>query len=383
MAIKRVKADINVVEAANIRIQNVFDTGLPVYIGFSAGKDSLVLLHLIYAKAKKREIDPKKIHVYFIDEEAVFPCVEKIAKDWRQKILLLGGQFTWYCLEVKHFNCFNQLENDESFFCWDRYKEDVWVRRPPSFAVRSHPKLRPRIDTYQAFMPRVVYNSIQLTGVRAVESVQRLYYLSKFMTSGKKITEGNTVWPIYDWKDADVWKYLRDNRIDIPDTYLHMWRVGRPRNQLRISQLFSIDTARSLVNLGEIYPDLMERVIAREPGAQLAMLYWDSEMFGRKQGARRKAAKKEGKQKDYKKLTLDLLSDIPKNFESEAKREVAKRYKNSLMKISPWMNEKDWHKFYEGLIAGDPKTRTLRAVTVEAYNKRAIKLDEMQKGAKQ
>lgn len=39
--------------------------------------------------------------------------------------------------------------------------------------------------------------------------------------------------------------------------------------------------------MNEYYPDLMERIIRREPNAYLAALYWDSEMFGRSSKNRR------------------------------------------------------------------------------------------------
>ena len=88
--------------------------------------------------------------------------------------MLLGAKFEWYCLEVKHFNCFNELSNDESFICWDSEKEDVWVRKPPSFAIRSHPLLKARKDSYQDFLPRLCIDGITITGIRTAESVQRL-----------------------------------------------------------------------------------------------------------------------------------------------------------------------------------------------------------------
>ena len=64
--------------------------------------------------------------------------------------MMMGAKFEWYCVEVKHFNCFNELSNDETFICWDSAKQDVWVRQPPSFAIRNHKLLRPRIDAYLA-----------------------------------------------------------------------------------------------------------------------------------------------------------------------------------------------------------------------------------------
>lgn len=47
MAVKRCVASIDVIEAAKIRIRNVFRNGLPVYMSFSGGKDSLLsLIHI-------------------------------------------------------------------------------------------------------------------------------------------------------------------------------------------------------------------------------------------------------------------------------------------------------------------------------------------------
>ena len=147
--------DIDVLQAAQARIRSIFATGLPVYLDFSGGKDSLTLLHLTLALCQRGEVDIRQLRVDFIDEEAIFPCVERIVMDWRLRVMLAGARFDWYCLEVKHYSCLNQLESDESFICWDRTKGDVWVRQPPTFAIRSHPYLRPRIDTYQEFLAKV------------------------------------------------------------------------------------------------------------------------------------------------------------------------------------------------------------------------------------
>ena len=160
MAIKRCESSIDVLEAAKIRIKNVFRNGLPVYLSFSGGKDSLCMAQLIMELIQTGEINPTQLTVQFIDEEAIFPCMEDKVKEWRKKFMLIGVKFEWYCLEVKHYNCFNELSNDETFICWDRYKKDVWVRQPPLFAIRNHLLLRPRIDAYQDFLPRVCSNRI-------------------------------------------------------------------------------------------------------------------------------------------------------------------------------------------------------------------------------
>ena len=368
MAIKRCPASIDVVEAAKIRIRNVFRNGLPVYMSFSGGKDSLCLSQLVMNLIQAGEINPARLTVQFIDEEAIFPCMDEKVREWRKKFMLVGAKFEWFCLEVKHYNCFNELSNDETFICWDRYKKDVWVRQPPSFAIRNQPMLHARRDAYQDFLPRAYADGITITGIRATESVQRLQNIATTTQSGKRITKRLQIFPLYDWKDNDVWLYLLQEKVDIPEIYLFLWQSGTSRRRLRVSQFFSVDTAKSLVQMNEYYPDLMERIVRREPNAYLAALYWDSEMFGRSTTARRQneIGKKE---KDYKAALLKLFSDLDGNFPTKHKRHVAEQYRKFLMRVSAIADNKDCKAIYEGLISGDPKLRTYRALYQRIYGR--------------
>lgn len=361
MAIKRCQASIDVVEAAKIRIRNVFRNGLPVYMSFSGGKDSLCLAQLVMNLIQTGEVNPAQLTVQFIDEEAIFPCMDEKVREWRKKFMLVGAKFDWFCLEVKHFNCFNELSNDETFICWDRNKKDVWVRQPPPFAIRSDPLLKSRIDSYQDFLARIRSDGVTITGIRTAESIQRLQNVAKLLSSGKTMTGNNQVFPLYDWGNNDVWLYLFKEKVDIPEIYLFMWQSGIQKGHLRVSQFFSIDTARSLVKMNEYYPDLMERIVRREPNAYLAVLYWDSEMFGRNTTARKQNEK--GKlEKNYKAALLDLFSDMDDNFQTKHKRYVARRYRNFFISVSTIADDKDYKAIYEGLITGDPKLRSLRAL---------------------
>lgn len=368
MAVKRCLSSIDVVEAAKIRIRNVFRNGLPVYMSFSGGKDSLCLSQLVINLIQAGEINPEQLIVQFIDEEAIFPCIEEKVREWRKKFLLIGAKFEWFCLEVKHYNCFNELSNDESFICWDRYKKDVWVRPQPSFAIHNHPLLRPRVDTYQNFLHRICTGGITITGIRTAESIHRLQYVAAMTKTGKTMTGRHQVFPIYDWTDNDVWLYLLREKVDIPEVYLFLWQSGTKKRQLRVSQFFSIDTARSLVKMNEYYPDLMERIVQREPNAYLAALYWDSEMFGRNT-ANRKHNEKGSAEKDYKAALIKLFSDMNGNFQTKHKRYVAERYRNFFTAVSVIIDNKDCKSIYEGLISGDPKLRTLRAIYQRVYGK--------------
>ena len=106
---------MDVVTAARQRIKNVFSNGVPVYLSFSGGKDSIVLADLVYKLIQAGEIDASLLTVLFIDEEAIFDCIEATTKMWRKRFLLAGAKFQWWCIEVKPFSCLNELSSDETF----------------------------------------------------------------------------------------------------------------------------------------------------------------------------------------------------------------------------------------------------------------------------
>lgn len=365
MAIKQIQSGMTVVEAAKLRIRNIFSNKLPVYMSFSGGKDSLCLASLVMDLIQTGEIDAGQLTVQFIDEEAIFPCIEQTVKEWRKKFLMVGARFDWYCMQYRHFNCFNQLENDESFICWDAEKQDRWVRTPPAYAIRHSKYLREREDTYQEFLDKRCADGIVIVGIRTAESLQRLQNLAR--VNNKPGGKGRKkLYPIYDWKNNDVWLYLKEHHINIPEIYLYMWQAGANKNQMRVSQFFSVDTARSLVKMNEYYPGLMDRIIRREPNAYLAALYWDSEMFGRSSRARKASEGESGK--DYRKLIHEaLFQNFDILFDTPHKKKVARSYKNFYLQVSQIITERQMKTFYESLMGGDPKLRNLRALYQNVY----------------
>lgn len=391
MAVKRLSGSLNVLEASEERIKNVFATGLDVHMAMSGGKDSIVMSDIVYNLIQRREIDPKQLTVIFVDEEAIFDDVEAIVKEWRQKFMLVGAKFIWYCIQIRHFNCLDSLEEDETFITWDRFKEDVWVRKMPEFAVTNHPLLRERVDTYQEFLERVGTGVIQLVGVRVAEGTQRLQNIINIFSNPKNeafLRNGNYMYPIYDWKDDDVWLHIKRRNLRFPRTYMDLWAIGEGRRGMRLSQFFSIDTAMVLVRLDEHQPGLMERVMKREPNAYLASLYWDSEMFGSATKtpveSLRPTNESNGKELDedfdYKTEVMLLLSDIPRNFQTSVLRKTAKTIRGIILKLNVRMLDSHWKRAYEILMIGDPKLRHIRGWSMNILTQSEIKyLKEIEK----
>lgn len=352
--IKKFYTNIDVVTAAKQRVKNIFKSHEKVELSISGGKDSICLSDIIYKLCVSGEIDKSKLVVDFIDEEAIYPCVEKVVKNLRLKWKSIGVEFRWWCVEVRHFNCFNQLTNDESFICWDRHKKDVWIRPMPPFAITGHPLLRPREDNYQAFLPRVNRGVISLQGLRVSESFQRY----KTIASQKQL---KSAYPIYDWTDTDVWRYIRDNGLEIPDAYMYMYQVGTSRNAMRISQFFSIDTARSLVNMCEFYPDLFNKICKREPNAYMAMLYFDTELFRRQKKTKQSNPEEEI---DFKAKVLELINTNG-YFTTKEQLRILGKIKRFVLLNSTVMDNKAYKTAYNILIGGDPKDRTYRALCTQ------------------
>lgn len=352
--IKKTYCDTDVVAMARTRIKNIFKTASRIVFSFSGGKDSIVLNDLIFKLCQSGEVDKSKLKVYFIDEEAIYPCVEKIVKQTRMQWLSIGVEFSWWCIQVKHYNCFNSLMNDESFICWDETKKDVWIRPKPKYAISSHPLLNERKDTYQSFMNRLLKDTVTVTGVRAAESIQRLKNIAVTKSQDMML-------PIYDWLDVDVWKYIKDNNLEIPDAYIYMYQVGIPKNRLRISQFFSIDTSGSLVQMCEFYPELFDKICKREPNAYMAMLYFDTELFRRK-----KSKSKEDKEMDYKAKVFQALKEEWRYTTPNQKR-LKRDLQQVMVRFGVILNQKHYKTIYEILIAGDPKRRTYRALFTQIF----------------
>ena len=368
MAVKRIEGSLTVVQAAEQRIRNVFSNGVKVYLAFSGGKDTLCMCSLIYELAMRGEIDPKLLTVVFIDEEALYESMFQMALRWRKRFISIGAQFRWYCLPVYQVSMLHHLADDESWITWEPGKEDVWIRQPPPFAILRDPAIQYAGQmNYQTFLPKVCMDGLMLVGVRASESVQRVKYLSRVDMTKGHTTGNNIIYPIYDWKDSDVWLFIKERHLDFPQAYIDLYSVGVKKSQLRLCNFFASESIAGLRYIAETAPDLWDRIQKREPNAYLALLYWDSEMFHRST-AKRRALESNEPPKDYKALCKKILFDEPDNyFTNPRTKEVARSYKQLYIKGYSFMTQRHYKKMYEALMAGDPKKRSLRAIYTDVF----------------
>ena len=353
MAIMKVTGKMNVVEAAMHRITNVFSNGVKVYLAFSGGKDTLCLCGMIYELAMAGKIDLHQMTVCFIDEESIYPSMLEMTQEWRKRFMRMGAQYRWYCLPVKQVSMLHQLQDDESWITWEPGKEDVWMRQAPPYAILRDPALEYAGQmNYQTFLPKVSKDGLMLVGVRAAESVQRLKYLSMVNMTAGNTTGNNLIYPIYDWKDSDVWLYIKEHKLHFPQSYIDLYRVGVNKHHLRLCNFFGAESIAGLRWVAETDPDLWNKILRREPNAYLALLYWDSEMFKRSTRKRAKLEEDQDK-KDYKALCKHMLFEAPDQyFTTKARKDMARSYKQLYIKGFSFMTERHFKKMYEAMHAG-------------------------------
>ena len=362
MAVKRIYGTQNVLDAARQRIKNIFANGVPVYLSFSSGKDSLCLSHLTYDLILRGEIDAKRLTVIFIDEEGLYKSMLEAAYRWREKFLRVGAKFEWYCLEVKQTSVIDSLSKTESWITWDKSKRELWMREPPPFAIMNHP-LVPYAGycNYQTFCKSRTKGGIQMIGIRAAESVQRLKAIAVIKL------ESNLQYPIYDWHDNDVWLYIKENNLPFPEIYIRLYEAGVTKNRLRLCCFFGDSSIQGLRWIAQTDPELWAKIERRYPNAYLVLLYWDSEMFKR-QTRRRSAMEADSEPQDYKAKLYDLLFYNTDKYTIPP--DTAKwlpEWRRLVAMHGVFMTPKLYKQCCETILFGDPDKRSFRGIYNETY----------------
>ena len=366
MPVKQIETTLDVCQAARTRIRNVFANGVKVYLSFSSGKDSLVMAAMVYDMIRNGEIRPEQLTVTFIDEEGLYPSMVDAAMRWHRNFTSVGSKFLWFCLPFKQVCTLDHLSASESWITWEPGKEDEWMRQPPPFAIMKSPYLHyPGEMNYQTFCKKAFSDGIQMIGLRTAESATRYQAIAR--TDMRTISPGGSFYPIYDWKDSDVWLFIREHDLEFPEIYMRLYEAGVKKNQLRLSAFFGDMTTQGLRWIAETDNDLWQRIERRMPNAYLVMLYWDSEMFRRSSKSRRELEADQEK-KDYRELCKDLLFLHPERYviASDTLSHISS-WKGLFLKTYGIATQKHYKTMYEGLLYGDPKSRVLRILWTAIY----------------
>jgi len=271
----------NVLDAARERIAYAFDVFERIYVSFSGGKDSSVMLHLVMQEAIKRD---RIVGVLIVDLEAQYSAtIEHI----HEMIAMYKSHMDlhWVCVPLKLRNAVTNYE--PQWMAWQPEKKDIWVRDLPKEATTSYEWYVPGME-FEEFI--VVWGEWYaqgkptggFIGIRADESLNRFRTIAvwdKKMHGGKRYTtnisgELYNVYPIYDWRTEDIWRF-HAKYPDLPHNRIYdlMHKAGVPISQQRLCQPYGDDQRKGLWLYHILEPQTWFKLIARVNGANTGALY--------------------------------------------------------------------------------------------------------------
>lgn len=270
--------------AARRRVAYAFDCFERVYVSFSGGKDSSVMLHLVMDEAIKRG---RTVGVLVIDLEAQYSAtIEHV----RQMLEMYAKHIEpfWVCLPMLLRNAVSAFQ--PRWCCWEPGAQ--WVRDLPcGKGVISDPKF------FDFFEPKMEFEEFMVlfgvwygrgkeacgfVGIRSDESLNRF----RTVTSRTKECHGGmrfttkvenglyNIYPIYDWKTEDIWRF----HARFPDkphntVYDKMHQAGLSISQMRLCQPYGDDQRRGLWLYHILEPHTWFKLVARVNGANSGSLY--------------------------------------------------------------------------------------------------------------
>lgn len=275
---------MSVIDAARQRIVWTFDTFEKVYLSFSAGKDSTVMLHLVADEARARGV---KFGLLMVDLEGQYKMTIEHAEAMIDEFSDVVEPY-WCCLPISLRNAVSVYE--PKWICWDKEKQQDWIRPVPKLGITDELffEFFEKGMEFEEFVPLFGEwyakgkSCACFVGIRTDESLNRY----RTIASSKKVTKDGrqyttkvtdnvfNVYPIYDWRTDDIWIYHGKN----PDRrynklYDFMYMAGLSIHQQRICQPYGDDQRRGLWLFHLIEPETWAKIVARVNGANSGALY--------------------------------------------------------------------------------------------------------------
>ena len=278
----------NVHDAAVERLDFIFKEFPRIYVSFSGGKDSGVMLNLILDYMRSRKIT-RKIGVMILDNEANYEYSIQFMHRILDKNLDLLDVY-WCCLPIT-LPCTVSSYAVE-WQCWGEEDADRWIRLPPN---------RPYVKTLHThnmgfFRKNMPYDEFWdkfgdwyaqgqrcacLIGIRTAESLNRFRAImnaDKETLKGQMWTKRNTeyvynCYPIYDWKTDDIWIANARFEWDYNKLYDIFYQAGVPIGSMRVASPFMSESKSSLGMYRFIDPGVWARLCARVHGANFMATY--------------------------------------------------------------------------------------------------------------
>lgn len=286
---KRVYKEVDVYEASIERLDFIFANFERIYLSFSGGKDSGVMLNLVIQYMKERGIK-RKIGIQIMDNEANYEA----SLDFMRRILESNRDYLeiyWCCMPITLPCTVSAYEVD--WQCWGEADRARWIRPMPEqeyiVNINNHPFGDLFVENmhYDDFWDMFAEwysqgkTTANLIGIRTQESLNRFRAImndAKETLHGMQWTKKNTahvynVYPIYDWKTRDIWISNAKFEWDYNKLYDTFYMAGVPVEKMRVASPFMSESKSSLNLYRVIDGHTWARLCARVGGANFVATY--------------------------------------------------------------------------------------------------------------
>lgn len=297
MIMKRKELGKNVYEAFLERMRLIFEEFDNIFVSFSGGKDSGLLLEM--ALDFRRKYYPQKtVGVFHQDFEAQYSCTtEYVEKTFRR--IENEVEPYWVCLPMATRTALSSYQM--FWYPWDDTKENCWCRPMPShpfvISLKNNPMTTYRYKMHQEDLAKQFgrwykishgnKKTVCLLGIRASESLQRYsgFLNKKYGYNGecwitKQFKDVYAASPLYDWSHTDVWHAYAKFGYEYNRLYDLYYMAGLKLEQMRVASPFN-DYAKDSLNLYRILdPDMWTKLVGRVRGANFGAIYGKTKALG-------------------------------------------------------------------------------------------------------
>lgn len=288
---------MNVYQAAKDRVAKVFAEFDNVYVSFSGGKDSGVLLNLCIDHIRQNA-PHRRISVFHIDYEAQY----QMTTDYVDRELCKNRDVMdvyRICLPIAA-NCATNMERG-FWIPWDQDAKDLWVRDLPKESVNESNHEFPWFakgmwdyDLQERFAgwlhkKNKAKKTACMVGIRTDESLNRWRAIHSDKNKNKL---GSFAWtlqieknvysayPIFDWKVDDVW--IANGRCGWEYNRLYdlFWKAGVPVSKMRVASPFHECGLENLKLYKVIDPKNWAKMVGRTNGVNFAGIYGGTTAMG-------------------------------------------------------------------------------------------------------
>lgn len=321
---KKEYQSVSVYDALQERLEYIFQEFDNIYVSFSGGKDSGLLLNLVM-DFKRKYYPDRIVGVFHQDFEAQYTLTTQYIERTFQNLWPETKNLYWVCLPMATRTALSSYEM--YWYPWDDTKKKLWVRDMPDhpYVINlDHPFDHYRYRMHQEDLAKQFGRFYKeqhgnkktacLLGLRADESLQRYsgFLNKKYGYKGECwiSKQFKDVWcasPLYDWSTSDVWIANYRFDYDYNGLYDMYYKAGLKPDQMRVASPFS-DAAKESLNLYRVIdPVIWTKLVGRVHGANFGAIYGKTKAMGY-----RNITLPEGH--TWKSYTYFLLDTLPKRL---------------------------------------------------------------------